>query len=68
MHFPTAAAPAPAPFTMPKVELPKAPELKAPALAAPKTKLEGMMPILLIVNTFLLVLILLVVLFAMKGR
>ncbi|HEX4320616.1 MAG TPA: hypothetical protein VHZ52_06915 [Acidobacteriaceae bacterium] len=72
-HAPAAPAPAPAAapkfeapkFVPPKVELPK---IAPPALAAPKGKLEAMVPILLVVNTFLLVVILLVVIFAMKGK
>jgi hypothetical protein len=46
----------------------EAPKLAPPALAAPKGKLEAMVPILLVVNTFLLIVILLVVVFAMKGK
>jgi len=66
-------APAAAPalkFEAPKFEPPKmeAPKLAPPALAAPKGKLEAMVPILLVVNTFLLIVILLVVVFAMKGK
>jgi hypothetical protein len=69
-HAP-AAAPAAAPkFEAPKFEPPKveAPKLAPLALAAPKGKLEAMVPILLVVNTFLLIVILLVVVFAMKGK
>jgi len=40
----------------------------APAPQAPKTKLEAMVPILLVVNTFLLIVILIVVVFALKSR
>jgi len=39
-----------------------------PALAAPKGKLEGMVPILLVINTFLLIVILMVVIFSIKSR
>jgi hypothetical protein len=39
-----------------------------PALAAPKGKLEAMVPILLVVNTFLLIVLLVVVIFAMKAK
>jgi hypothetical protein len=56
---------------MPKPEMPKPPAMAmpaAPAVAAPKGKLDGLVPVLLIVNTFLLVLILVVVLFALKGH
>jgi hypothetical protein len=40
----------------------------APALSAPKTKLEAIVPILLVINTFLLIVILMVVVFALKSR
>jgi hypothetical protein len=54
----------------PKIEPPKveAPKLAAPALAAPKSKLEELVPILLILNTFLLIVLLVVVIFAMKAK
>ncbi|HTJ31316.1 MAG TPA: hypothetical protein VL346_12485 [Acidobacteriaceae bacterium] len=53
----------------PPMQMPKPPALPpVPAMAAPKGKLEGMVPILLIVNTFLLVLVLVVVLFALKAH
>ncbi len=54
----------------PKVEPPKvgAPKLAAPALAAPKSKLEELVPILLILNTFLLIVLLVVVVFAMRAK
>ena len=42
------------------------PTVAAPAPAAPKGKLEAMVPILLVVNTFLLIVLLVVVIFAMK--
>ncbi len=64
---PKAAAPAPAPMPMPA--MPTAPKVAPPpasALAAPKGKLEAMVPILLVFNTFLLVVLLVVVIFAMK--
>jgi hypothetical protein len=60
----TAAAPAPR-LGPPKVQ---APALAPPALAAPKSKLEAMVPVLLVINTFLLVVILMVVIFALKGK
>ncbi len=53
-------------FQAPKFEAPKPPAMPALAAAAPKGKLEAMVPILLIVNTFLLILLLVVVLFALK--
>lgn len=39
-----------------------------PALAPPKSKLEAMVPILLVINTFLLVLLLVVVIFLIKSH
>jgi len=39
-----------------------------PALAPPKGKLEAMVPILLVINTFLLVLLLVVVIFLIKVK
>ncbi len=65
------AQPAAPAMHMPKPEMPKPPAMAmpaAPAVAAPKGKLDGLVPVLLIVNTFLLVLILVVVLFALKGH
>jgi hypothetical protein len=58
--------PAQAHFQAPKVELPKPPAMAAPAVAAPKGKLEAMVPILLVINTFLLIVLLVVVVFAMR--
>jgi hypothetical protein len=69
---PAQAAPKfePPKFEPPKFEPPKiaAPKLAPPALAAPKGKLESMVPILLVINTFLLVILLVVVIFAMKAK
>jgi hypothetical protein len=49
--------------------LPKpAPLPPLPALAAPKSKLEAMVPILLVINTFLLLLLLMVVIFLIKSK
>jgi hypothetical protein len=64
-----AAPPAPA-FQAPKFEPPKPalPALAAPAIAAPKSKLEEMVPILLVVNTFLLIVLIVLVAFALKAR
>ncbi len=64
------AAPPPPAFQAPKFEPPKpaAPAFAPPALAAPKSKLEEMVPILLVVNTFLLVVLIVVVVFALKAR
>jgi hypothetical protein len=39
-----------------------------PAVAAPKGKLEALVPMLLVVNTFLLVAILVVMIFLIKAR
>ncbi len=57
-------APAPPAFAAPPP--PKAPA--PPALAAPKTKLEAMVPILLVINTFLLLVLLVVVIVLIKAR
>jgi len=43
-----------------------APKLTPPALAAPQFKMPAIVPILLVVNTFLLVVLLVVVIFAMR--
>ncbi len=65
-----AAAPPPAPaFVVPA--LPPAPKLAPPpmpAIAPPKSKLEAMVPILLVINTFLLLLLLMVVIFLIKSK
>lgn len=68
MHLPHPPMPPPAQahFQAPKVELPKPPAMAAPAVAAPKGKLEAMVPILLVINTFLLIVLLVVVIFAMR--
>jgi len=39
-----------------------------PAIAPPKTRLEAMVPILLVINTFLLVLLLVVVIFLIRAH
>ena len=62
------AMPAPKAAAPPKVELPKVAPPTVPAFAAPKSKLEAMVPILLVVNTFLLVVLLVVVIFALKAK
>ena len=69
---PPAAPPAPkfgppAP-AVPMPPAPKPPAVAAPALAPPKTKLEAMVPILLVINTFLLLILLVVVIFLVKSR
>jgi hypothetical protein len=60
---PAIHAPAPA---LPPV--PKSAPPPVPAFAAPKGKFDGLVPILLVVNTFLLVVILLVLIFSIKSR
>jgi hypothetical protein len=67
---PKPAAPAPPAFQAPKFDLPKPapPAFAPPALAAPKSKLEEMVPILLVVNTFLLIVLIVLVAFALKAR
>jgi hypothetical protein len=48
---------------------PHLPHLPAPpVIAAPKGKLEALVPMLLVVNTFLLVVILIVMVFLIKAR
>jgi hypothetical protein len=46
----------------------EAPKTASPAVAPPKSKLEAMVPVLLILNTFLLIVLLVVVVFAMKSK
>jgi hypothetical protein len=67
---PKPAAPPPPAFQAPKFEPPKpaAPALAPPAIAAPKSKLEEMVPILLVINTFLLIVLIVLVAFALKAR
>jgi len=54
----------------PKVVAPKVapPALAAPAVPAPRTKLQEMLPILLVLNAFLLVVLILVVIFALMRK
>ena len=64
LHATTPAAAAHVPkFEMPAVATPK---LTPPALAAPQAKMPALVPILLVVNTFLLIVLLVVVIFAMR--
>lgn len=64
-HLPPVAPAA----SLPHMQMPKPPAMPAaPQFAPPKGKLEALVPVLLIVNTFLLVLVLVVVLFALKGH
>jgi hypothetical protein len=69
---PPAAPPAPkfAPpaLAVPMPVAPKPPAVAAPAVTPPKTKLEAMVPILLVINTFLLLILLVVVIFLVKSR
>jgi hypothetical protein len=61
-----AATPA---VSAPKITVPHLPAVPAPpALPAPKGKLESLVPMLLVVNTFLLVVILVVMLFLIRAR
>ena len=61
------AAPPAAP-AMPMPPAPKLPAFAAPAIAPPKSKLEAMVPILLVINTFLLLILLIVVIFLIKSK
>lgn len=66
-HIAVPAVPA-----VPAAVIPTAPKPAIPAapipLAAPKSKLESMVPILLVVNTFLLLVLLVIVIFLAKAR
>ena len=58
-----------APVAAPKIPAPHLPPIPAPAPPpAPKGKLESLVPMLLVVNTFLLVVILVVMIFLIKAR
>jgi hypothetical protein len=64
-----APSPGPAAFAAPSIPpLPKPAPPPLPALAPPKSKLEAMVPVLLVINTFLLVLLLVVVIFLIKAK
>ena len=65
-----AAAPAPPAIPAPRIELPKAPVPKPapPALPAAPGKFQEMVPILLVVNTFLLLVLIVLVIFALKAK
>lgn len=67
-HPPAFAAPAPPAFAAPAIPLPKPAPPPIPVLAPPKSKLEAMVPILLVINTFLLLLLLMVVIFLIKSK
>jgi hypothetical protein len=67
------AAAAPPPIPAPKIEPPKAIELPKvpvpkPALPAAPGKFQEMVPILLVVNTFLLLVLIVLVIFALKAK
>ncbi len=65
-----AAAPPPPAFQAPRFELPPAavPKPAPPALAAPAGKFQEMVPILLVVNTFLLLVLIVLVIFALRAK
>ena len=71
---PIPPAVAPHPATMPAMQAPGLPAPHLPptpaplAVVAPKGKLEALVPMLLVVNTFLLVVILMVMIFLIKSR
>lgn len=58
----------PPPPVVPMPPAPKPPAIAAPAIAPPKSKLEAMVPILLVINTFLLLILLIVVIFLIKSK
>lgn len=68
-HMPVHAAAQPA-MQAPKIELPHVapPKLQPVVIPAPKSKLQEMLPMLLVVNTFLLIVLILVVIFALKSK
>jgi len=69
---PPLAAPviAPPAIQVPSVTLPQppAPKMAPPVAAAPPGKFQAMVPILLVVNTFLLLVLIVLVIFALKAR
>jgi hypothetical protein len=65
---PAQAPPAPAFAAAAPLPMPKPTPAPAPAATAPKSALEAMVPYLLLVNTFLLLVLLLVVIFLIKSR
>jgi hypothetical protein len=63
--------PAAPPMAAPKFEPPKAPAIPKPAppaVAVPAGKFQEMVPILLVVNTFLLLVLIVLVIFELKGK
>ncbi len=67
---PAIPVPSPPSVQAPAVELPKvaAPKLAPPAIAAPQTKLQQMLPILLVLNGFLLVVLIVLVVFVLLRK
>ncbi len=67
---PAIPIPSPPIVQAPAVELPKvaAPKLAPPAVAAPQTKLQQMLPILLVLNGFLLVVLIVLVVFVLLRK
>ncbi len=65
-----AAAPAPPAFQAPKIEFPPAPVPKPalPAAPAPVGKFQEMVPILLVVITFLLLVLIVLLIFALRAK
>ena len=61
---------APPHIQAPQIQTPQAvaPKSAPPPIAAPKSKLQEMLPILLVVNTFLLIVLIVVVIFAIKAK
>jgi hypothetical protein len=62
-----APAPPPIPIPVPKIEVAKAPVPK-PATPAPAGKFQEMVPILLVVNTFLLLALMVLEIFALRAK
>jgi hypothetical protein len=62
--------PSPPAFHAPKIEPPTiaAPKPALPAAAAPKSKQQQLVPILLVVNTFLLIVLIVLVIFALRAK
>ena len=68
--FSAPAAPAAPKVQMPAIEPPKvaAPKAATPAVPAPKSKLQEMLPILLVLNSFLLVVLIVLVVFVLLRK
>jgi hypothetical protein len=67
---PVAPAPAVPKVQAPAIEPPKlaAPKVAPPAVAAPKSKLQEMLPILLVLNCFLLLVLIVLVVFVLMRK